>query len=338
MTLSLLGIDLAKNVFHFWGVDAHGRRVYQKKAWRSDVLVVAANLPKCRVVMEACGGANYWAREFEKLGHKVELIAPQYVKPFVQRNKNDWKDAEAITVAARQPHMRYVPKRDEGQQDIHRVRERLVKARTALVNEIRGLLTEYGVLLPQGRRKFEGTFLEVFSQHEAHLSRLAVETFYDLWSEYHQLNKKVLTYEKILRTYCKEHPVCARLVTVPGVGPLTATAIVAKASDVSVFKNGREYAAWLGLTPKESSTGGKQTILGVSKRGDKYIRTLLCHGARTVLQHLKEKDDAVSCWARNLKQQKGMNKTTVALANKNARVIWNLLAKEQEYQTFPLAA
>lgn len=291
--------------------------------------------------MEACGGANYWAREFEKLGHEVSLIAPQYVKPFVQRNKTDWKDAEAITIAARQSHMRYVPKRDEGQQDlqnIHRVRERLVKARTALVNEVRGLLMEYGIVFPQGRKAFERSFLERFSREESRLSSLAVQTFYDLWEEYHEVNKKVLKYEKILKDYCKNHPVCARLVAVPGIGPITATAIVAKAADVSVFKNGREFSAWLGLTPKEHSTAGKQTLLGVSKRGDKYIRTLLIHGARIVMRHLKDKTDRTSGWARNLKERKGMNKATVALANKNARVIWCILAKEQEYQTFPLAA
>ena len=341
MSIAILGIDLAKSIFHLYGVDSRGKKVFRKKLYRAEVLSVVANLGKCRIVLEACGGANYWAREFERVGHQVDLISPQYVKPFVQRNKTDWKDAEAITVAARQPHMRYVPKRSEAQQDIqniHRIRRRLVKARTALVNEIRGLLMEYGIVFPQGRKAFEKTFIERFSKHEQTLSTLTVQTFYDLWHEYHDIDEKVIKYDKLLKQYATDHPVCARLQTVPGIGPLTATAIVAKAGDMTVFKNGREFSAWLGLTPREYSTGGKQTLLGISKRGDAYIRTLLINGARVTLQYSSKKTDQLSVWATNLKERKGMNKASVALANKNARIIWQLLAKQQEYQTFPIAA
>lgn len=340
-SIALLGIDLAKNIYHLHGVDGNGKCVYRKKVYRSDLLPLISQLKGCRIVMEVCGGANYWARKFEEVGHKVDLISPQYVKPFVMRNKNDWKDAEAITVAASQASMRYVPKKSEGQQDIqnlHRIRERLVGSRTRLVNEMRGLLMEYGLVFPKGRQQFGKIFLEKFCEYEDRLSPLAIETFYDLWREYLDIDKRVLRYEKLICDYCKEHPVCQRLLKIPGIGPLTATALVAKVSDMNVFKNGREFSAWLGLTPREHSTGGKQVLLGISKRGDKYLRKLLVHGARITLRYVDKKTDRVSVRAGSLKKAKGTNKAAVALANKNARAVYVIMAKDQEYKTFPIAA
>lgn len=344
MELSILGIDIAKNVFHFHGVDSLGREVFRKKVYRGDVSRELSKLKSCRVVMESCGGAQYWCREAERAGHVSQLIAPQYVTPFVKRNKNDWKDAEAICEAAQRPQMRYVPRRSECQQDIqnlHRVRERLVKSRTALVNEMRGLLMEYGIVLPQGRRVFASRFLDEFSKHTSRLSALCQETFYDLYSEYHELEERIKRYEIKLKKISKDNPDCARLMTIPGVGFLTATAMVAAIGDISVFKNGRELAAWLGLTPREYSTGGKQRLYGISKRGDKYLRKLLVHGARVTLRFLAKKKDSRSVWATDLKKRKGMNRTSVALANKNARTIWALLTHSeqyQEYEALPLAA
>ena len=341
MSISIIGIDLAKNVFHLHGVDSKGLQVLKERVYREQLVERMAKITPCRVVMEACGGSNYWARELEQYGHRTELIAPQYVKPFVLRNKNDWKDAEAIVVAARQPTMRYVPRRDRSQQDLqnlHRIRERLVKSRTALVNEARGLLHEYGIVIARGRRNFVKRFLEVLGKQASKLTSESIATFSDLWTEYHEINDRVERYELMLKSISKAHPICKRLTTIPGVGFITATAIVATARDTSVFKNGRQFAAWLGLTPKEHSTGGKQRLGRISKRGDSYIRKLLVHGARITLRHIKKHSDRKSVWAKDLLLRKGMNRSAVAVANKNARIIWALINYDQEYKSFPLAA
>lgn len=335
MNPKILGIDIAKSVFHIHAVDGRGKELFHKKVYRSDLLRVVANIPACRVVLEACGSSNYWAREFEKHGHQVDLIAPQYVKPFVQRNKNDWKDAEAICVASQQPHMRYVPKKSSEQQDIqnlHRVRERLVRSRTALVNELRGFLNECGIVIPRGRRVFAAKFIELVSQHEHSLNALTTETLYELWSEYINLDERIKSYEQKLQAIAKSSALCTRLQTIPGIGFLTATALYAAIGNAQVFKNGRELAAWLGITPREYSTGGKQRLLGISKRGDCYLRKLLIHGARVTLRYAGRKTDPLSRWATDLKQRKGTNRASVALANKNARIAWALITKNKEFQ------
>lgn len=340
MKLELIGIDLAKNVFHVHGVDRQGRECFRKRLYRGEFLATFRNLSPCRVVMEACGGSNHWARELEKLGHHPELIAPQHVKPFVRRNKTDWKDAEAICVAARQPDTRYVPRRTIEQQDIqslHRIRQRLVCRRTAVVNETRGLLAEYGIVIAMGRRNFAKVLPELLFGENC-LSSLGKENFCCLLDEYRELERRILDLEKKLLSFCKAHPVCKRLTKIPGVGYLTATAIVASVGDASVFKNGRNFAAWMGLTPREDSTGGKQRLLGISKRGDVYLRTLLIHGARITLRHAARRNDRQIRWVLDLMQRKGANRSAVALANKNARVIWALIAKDEEYKPIPMAA
>lgn len=341
MGLELIGIDLAKNVFHLHGVDGQGREVFRKRVYRSELLDSLQKLTACRVVMEACGGSNHWAREIEALGHCPQLIAPQYVKPYVQRNKTDWKDAEAICVAARQPHMRFVPKRSVSQQDLqnlHRIRQRLITSRTALVNEARGLLTEYGIVMPLGRRTFAKCLPEILLAQGVLFSSLARETFYGLLEEYHEIHARIEKLDGKLRSICAAHAVCKRLVAIPGVGYITATAIVAAVGDVGVFQNGRQFAAWIGLTPREHSTGGKQRLFGISKRGDVYIRTLLIHGARIALRFAARRTDRQSRWALDLLQRKGPNRSAVALANKNARIIWALIANGEEYRSVPLAA
>lgn len=341
MNVHTIGVDISKSVFYLHGVDAKGKEVLRKKLYRDEFLEHFVSLKRCRVVMEACAGSNHWAREIAKLGHETKLIAPQYVRPYVKRNKNDWKDAEAIAEASQRPNMRYVPQKSAGQQDIqnlHRIRERMVKHRTALINEARAQLHEYGVVLPKSRQNFEKRYMETLVKESSRLSSLCFDTLSGLWSEYLELKKRIVELERKLKTICREHPECQKLITMPGVGYLTATAMLAAVADVSVFKNGRSLAAWIGLTPREVSTGGKQRLFGISKRGDKYLRKLLVHGARVTLRHLAKYKDQTSVWATNLKQQKGSNKAAVALANKNARVIFALLSKGEVYKQRPLVA
>lgn len=337
----IVGIDLAKTTFHIFGMTTEGKETFRKKLGRGELLPFMAQCKTRRVAMEACSGANHWARELIKLGHKVSLIAPQHVKPYVKRNKNDMKDAEAICEASLRKSMRYVAVRAEADQDVmnlHRIRERLVRERTARVNEIRGLLAEYGMVFPQGRKVFERSFLEKLYKEGSHLSGLAQETVLDLWSMYLELDKKIQFYEKKIEQLAKKNEVCQRLLTIPGVGILTASAVVATISNASMFDNGRGFASWAGLTPKEHSTGGKQRLYSITKQGDVYLRTLLVHGARSCLKHVHKRLDKRSLWAHRLKEQKGTCRAAVALANKNARTIWALMKHQSVYQELPLAA
>jgi transposase len=334
MDISLIGIDIAKNIFHLHAVNERGKEQLRKRLYRSDVLSFMATLPQCTIAMEACGGANYWAREFKKLGYEVRLISPQFVKPYVKSNKNDRIDAEAICEAAQRPSMRFVSPKSETQQDLqnlHRIRERLVCSRTALVNEIRGLLLEYGIAMAQGINTVKRSMLEVLDGHRTRLSPLCIQTFNELYEELVELNVRIEKYDKQLEHIHRTHPVSKRLATVPGIGPLTATAIVAAVANPGDFKNGREFAAWLGLVPRQCTTGGKPRLLGISKRGDKYIRKLLVHGARAVLRFAKRKSDRVSTWVTQLYERRGHNRSIVALANKNARMLWALLVTDKVY-------
>ena len=337
--MRIVGIDLAKQVFHVCGMNKAGKVVLRKKLQRQDLLSFIANIQADMIVMESCGGANYWSREFTKLGHTVKLIAPQFVKPFVKSNKNDVIDAEAICEAGLRPRMRFTVPKNESQQDIqnlHRIRTRLVKSRTALVNEMRGLAGEYGIVLPKGIRVFKNRFLDTLNENGSLLSSLCYNTFLGLWSEFETLNNRILEYERELKQISKSS-VCQRLMSVPGVGYLTATALIAATGDPRPFKNGRQFAAWLGLVPKQYSTGGRNVLQGISKRGNSYIRKLLIHGARVTLRYVGTKKDKRSVWATNLRHRKGMNLTSVALANKNARTLWCILVGKDSYRTFAVA-
>jgi len=339
--LSVVGIDLAKRVFHVAGMDETGKIVLRKRLTREALLPFIARLPPVVIGMEACGGAHYWGRRFREHGHTVKLIAPQFVKPYVKSNKNDPADAEAICEAVTRPTMRFVPIKEVDQQDLqalHRARERVVKARTALVNETRGLLGEYGIVLPQSVTKFRHTFLATLEAERAKLTPLSTEFFAQLYEEFCALEKRLAYYTEKLEAISAAHPVCQRLETIPGIGPLTATALVAAVSDTSAFKNGRQFAAWLGLVPRQHSTGGKTRLLGISKRGDVYLRKLLVHGARATLRWVGLKADRRSQWLRGLLERRGKNKTAVALANKNARIAWVLLTTEQVYTREAAAA
>jgi transposase len=333
--ITVLGIDIAKLVFHVVGMDDAGRVVLRKRITRSALLTFIANLPPLRIGMEACGSAHYWARQFREHGHDVRLIAPQFIKAYVKSPKNDARDAEAICEAVTRPTMRFVPIKRVEQQDLqalHRVRERLIKARTALVNEIRGLLSEYGIVLPQSIAKFRALIIEKLEADQAKLTALSTEVFRHLYEEFLALEKRLAYYNEKLTAIGQAHPECQRLQTIPGIGSVSATALVAAIGDVTQFKNGRQLAAWLGLVPREHSTGGKPRLLGISKRGDRYLRKLLVHGARATLRWVDTKSDDRSRWLKALIARRGKNRAAVALANKNARIAWALLAHNQEYR------
>jgi transposase len=334
-TISVLGIDIAKHVFHVVGMDDAGHVVLRKRLARSELLHFIATLPAALIGMEACGGAHYWARCFRAHGHEVRLIAPQFVKPYVKSPKNDARDAEAICEAVTRPTMRFVPIKRVEQQDLqalHRVRARLIKARTALVNEIRGLLHEYGIVLPQGITKFRALLTDKLQQEQAKLTALSAELFWQLYDEFQVLEKRLVSYNEQLAALGQAHPACQRLQTIPGIGPVTATALIAAIGEATQFKNGRQLAAWLGLVPREHSTGGKPRLFGISKRGDGYLRTLLVHGARATLRWIETKPDDRSRWVRALIARRGKSRAAVALANKNARTAWALLVHHQEYR------
>jgi transposase len=330
--ITTVGIDLAKNIFHLVGTDITGKIVWRKRLTRHALVPFLAQLPPVTIGMEACGGAHYWARQFHQQGHTVKLMAPQFVKPYVKSNKNDMRDAEAIAEAVTRPTMR--PIKDVDQQDIqalHRVRERLIGERTALINEVHGLMNEYGIVLPKGVAKFRQAVVEKLESEKDKLTTLSQELFWKLVKEFAALEDQIAFYQEKLETLATTHPECQRLMTIPGIGPITATALIAAVGDVRVFKNGRQFAAWLGLVPKQHSTGGQSHLLGISKRGDSYLRKLLIHGARATLRWVKLQTDRRSQWIRGLLARRGWNRTAVAVANKNARIVWALLRRGGVY-------
>jgi len=333
--ISVLGIDIAKLVFHVVGMDETGHVVLRKRIARRELRPFIAKLPSLRIGMEACGSAHGWARRFREHGHDVKLIAPQFVKASVKSPKNDARDAEAICEAMTRPTMRFVPTKQLEQQDLHalhQVRARLIKARTALVNEIRGLLSENGIVLPQGMTKFRTSIVRQLEDAQTQLTPLSTEIFWQLYDAFLALEKRLASYDEKLNAIGRAHPVCQRPQAIPGIGPLTATAILAAVRDATHFKNGRQLAAWLGLVSSEYSTGGKPRLLGMSKRGDVYLRKLFVHGARATLRWVDTKQDDRSRWLKALIARRGKNRAAVALANKNARIAWALLAHNQEYR------
>jgi len=330
-----VGIDLAKNVFHLVGTDTRGTILWRKRLARNALMPFMAQLPPVTIGMEACGGSHYWARQFRQQGHDVKLMAPQFVKPYVKSNKNDMRDAEAIAEAVTRPTMRFVPIKEVDQQDIqalHRIRARLMKERTALINEMRGLLGEYGIVLPKGVTQLRKGLLGKLEEEQAKLTPLSEELFHRLFNELVKLEEQIAYYDAKLKAMATSHPECLRLLTIPGIGPLSATALVAAMRDASAFKNGRQFAAWLGLVPRQHSTGGQTNLLGISKRGDSYLRKLLIHGARATLRWADLKTDRRSQWIRELIARRGSNRAAVAVANKNARIVWALLSRGGVYQ------
>lgn len=335
MNINLLGIDIAKNVFQLQGIDKVGNVVLKKRLTREKLLPFIAHLPSCVIAMEACGGANYWSRQFTARGHQVKLISPQYVKPFVKTNKNDQNDAAGITEAASRPSMHYVAAKSIEQQDIqsiHRIRERFIANRTALANQIRGLLTEYGIVVAKGIWHLREQLPFILEDAANELTPRSRELFADLYEELRRLDQKVKSYDAKLAVIFKSSTVCQRLAEIEGLGIIGTTALVAAIGDPNTFKNGRQMSAWLGLVPKQHSSGNKQCLLGISKRGDSYLRKLLVHGARSVVYRAQTKTDKRSLWINQLAQRRGKNKACVAIANKNVRIVWAMLSKGTAYQ------
>lgn len=330
----VVGIDLAKSTFHLHGVDEKSKFVFKKRMSREKLIDFMANLSPCLVGMEACGGSHYLARKFQEFGHEVKMMAPQFVKPYVKSNKNDKVDAEAICEAVQRPNMRFVPIKSVEQQDmqsLHRARSLEVANRTALINQIRGFLLENGIVLPKGAGHVRSKLPEILEM-KTMLTAEMRELLTQLRDELVHLDERILRYKVKIEATSRQHAACILLETIPGVGPLIATALVAAIGDVSVFKNGREMAAYLGLVPKQHSTGGKERLLGISKRGDTYLRMLLIHGARAALRVAGKKDDYRSRWVIDLKYRRGENVAAVALANKNVRTAWAMLTKGEEYK------
>lgn len=335
MKIATVGLDLAKTLFQIHGVDSQGHVVVRKQVRRADVLAIFAKLEPCVVGMEACGSLHYWGRELTKLGHTVRLIAPQFVRPYVKSNKTDAADAEAICEAVNRPHMRFVPIKTQEQQtmlSLHRARAGLVKSRTALANQIRGLLGEFGIVLPQGIRMLGQRVIEALSNHEHELCA-EFRTLIQLLVEHlRELGNKAAELEGRIRAMHRTDEAGQLLETIPGVGPLAASALAASIGNPRAFRDGRELAAWLGLVPGQHSSGGKPRLLGISKRGDTALRTLLIHGARAVIRMAANKPEMTDSWVMKLCRRRHKNIAAVALAAKNARTAWALLIRKQVYQ------
>ncbi|MBE7376051.1 IS110 family RNA-guided transposase [Pseudomonas lopnurensis] len=336
MKLKRIGVDLAKQVFQLHGVDSHEQVVCRKQIKRAGLLDFFRQLEPCLVVMEACGSAHYWAREFRAQGHEVRLIAPQFVKPYVKGGKNDANDAEAICEAGSRPTMRYVEVKTEEQQaalSVHRIRSRVIRARTALSNEIRGLLSEFGLIEP--RQGFAATraLLTRSLEPDSSLPAAMRELVGELRDELQETDNRVAHLDSLIQQQARQDERVQRLLQIEGIGPISATAMVASVGDARQFKSGRQLAAWLGLVPNQHSSGGKERLGRISKRGDRYLRTLLIHGARSALRTSAKKTDPRSVWLNELKCRRNMNIATVALANKNARIIWALLSKGESYHS-----
>lgn len=331
--VTTIGLDLAKNVFQVHGIDEQGKVRVRKQLRRKEVLAFFTQLAPCLVGMEACGSAHYWGRELQALGHTVKLMSPQFVKPYVKSNKNDARDAEAICEAVTRPSMRFVPIKTPEQQAIlscHRARQGVVKARTAQVNQLRGLLAEFGIVIPQGRQRLMAALPTILAEPEEQLPGPVRHLFTTLFGQLQAFDRQIEELEQQISQWHRANEASQRLEQVPGIGPLTASALVASIGDASLFQNGRQLAAWLGLVPRQHSTGGKPQVLGISKRGDTYLRTLLIHGARAVLRHTEAKR-RTSPWLEKLLQRRHRNIAAVALAHKHARIVWALLAYDREY-------
>lgn len=335
MKITTIGIDLAKSVFQVHGVDEHGKVRLRKQLKRAQVLAFFANLPPCLIGMEACASAHYWARKLQGLGHTVKLMAPQYVKPYVKTNKHDAADAEAICEAVGRPNMRFVAIKSAAQQAIlavHRARQSMVKARTAQANQIRGLLGEYGIVIPQGMAAIGQRLPEVMEDGQNELPGEFRQLLAGLQENLEHLQRQVEQLEGNIQRWHRDSAASQRVAAIPGIGALGASAFVATLGEAQSFSNGRQVSAWLGMVPKQCSSGGKTTLLGMSKHGDSYLRTLLIHGARSVLQQLERHPERADPWLRALLARRPKNVVAVALANKNARIAWALLAHRRDYE------
>lgn len=336
MEIAILGIDLAKSIFQLHGAGPHGHALHRSKVRRAELLAAVNSLRPRQIAMEACSSAHHWARQFQAMGVEVRLISPQYVTAFVKTNKNDRNDAEAIVEAACRPAMHFVPVKTVEQQDmqaIHRIRELLVHQRTALINQARGLLGERGLIVAQSPAAFKRALPKLLGAVEGELTRICQALFLEISQQIEQLEQRITRADEWIKAFMRRSALCKKIAAIDGVGPVTATAMVAAVGDAREFKNGRHLAAWLGLVPRQYSSGGKSRLSGISKRGDTYLRTLLIHGARAVLRYMVGRSDARSRWLQDLVARRGYNRAAVALANKNARVIQALLSTDEPYRS-----
>jgi transposase len=336
--VTTIGLDLAKRVFQVHGADGEGRPVLRKKFRRAKLIPFFADLPPCLVGMEACASAHHWAWELQALGHEVRLIPPQYVRPFVKTNKNDAADAEAICEAVTRPTMRFAAVKSAEQQSVlmlHRVRELLVRQRTMVINALRGHCAEFGIVVAQGAPKVEELIAIIEDSDDTRLPSLAREALGALVGQLRSAQGRIKALETRLMAWHRSSEASRRLAAIPGVGVITATALVATIGDASQFRSGRQLSAWLGLVPRQHSSGGKEHLGRISKHGDGYIRRLLVHGARTVLRWRRAKPGTRPGWTDRLLARRPTNVVLVAMANKTARVAWALLRHERTYQPVP---
>ena len=337
MNVRVIGIDLGKTVFHLIGMDEEGTVVLKKRLSRSQLLKLLVNVPPCLIGMEASCGCHHIGRQLVNFGHDVRLIPAQFVKPFVKSQKNDYRDAEAIAEAVQRPTMRFVPIKSEEQLDvqaIHRVRERLLEQRKSLVNQLRAFFLERGLIVRTGRAYLWRVLPDVLAQAEQVVSPRMFRLITAIVQQWRALEVQIDELDREIASIADTDDTCQRLQTVPGVGPLAATAMVAAVGNGSAFRKGREFSAWLGLVPQQCSTGGQTKLLGISKRGNEYLRRLFIHGARSVCLHVKRERHAWGQWITALRERKPSNVATVALANKLARIAWSVLSRDQEYRHF----
>jgi transposase len=332
MNNSVIGLDIAKNIFHLYTYVED--KPIKKMLKRAELLAFFGNYPVSLIGIEACGSAHHWARELTKLGHEVVLLNTRFVKSFVMGNKNDFNDAAAIFDAVTRPNKRVVAIKTIEQQDmqlIHNIRQGLVGHRTALVNQIRGMLSERGIIMPQGVNKVRERLPLILEDAENNLSPIAREVFAEQYENLRALDDAIKEQDRRINRFCNNNALSKRFLQVPGVGPMTATIIASNIGDGKGYQSSRDYAASLGVVPRQHSSGGKLVYLGISKRGNRYIRTLLIHGARSVLKVSSHKNDKLSLWLQSLVERRGFNKAAVALANKNARILWAMATQDKEY-------
>jgi len=336
MKLSRVGIDLAKNVYQLHGVDRSGKTVWKRRLKRHQWLKVLLDKtePGCVIGMEACASAHHWGRQLQARGYTVKLIPPQFVKPYVKSNKNDARDAEAICEAMSRPNMRFVTVKTVEQQDIqatHRIRAELITQRTAKANQVRGLVAEYGLVAPKHMSSLRAAIPCWLEDAENGLTGDFRRLLHGVWDDLLMLDDRVGEMDKLIKRLAENHEECVRLQQLRGVGPMISTAIIASVGDARQYRTSRQMAAAIGITPKQHSSGDRDRMLGISKRGDVYLRTLMIHGARAVVASAKHKDDRLSCWVTNIAKQKHPNVAAVALANKTARMAWAMLRNETDY-------
>jgi transposase len=341
MQVTAIGFDLAKQVFQVHGVDGRGHATLKKKLKRAQVATFFANLPACLVGMEACASSHFWARKLQEFGHTVRLIAPQFVRPYVKTNKTDAADAEAICEALGRPGMRFVPIKSvehQGLLALHRVRQGFVKARVAQSNQIRGLLGEFGIVISQGATRMESRLPSILEDAENGLPCRMRQLLAGLLEHVRYLRQQAEEIEAQIKSWHEANEASRRVAEIPGIGPITASALIASIGDAKAFTNGRQLAAWIGLVPRQHSSGGKPKLLGISKRGDTYLRTLLIHGARAVVRRAEQKPGYAESWLGRLVARRHKNIAACALANHNARVVWALLAHDRRYHPVQGAA